>query len=86
MVFMRMIQKIEKVQFVSARNKLKYYDGPVIECTLKSKYSRTKFLSKEYTKYYLKDDEKNLSFFNSNKKKDDLADSFMQGLSFIISS
>jgi hypothetical protein len=57
----------------------------VIECNLKSKYSRTKKLSILYTKYILefKKDEENLGQFNLNKKKDDLADCYLQGLYFI---
>ena len=73
---------ISKILFISAKNKLSFYDGPFIECKLKSKYSQTKFLGKEYTKYYLKDNQEKLDFFNSHKKKDDLSDSYLQGMSY----
>jgi hypothetical protein len=73
---------ISKILFISAKNKLSFYDGPCIECKLKSKYSQTKFLGKEYTKYYLKDNQEKLDYFNSHKKKDDLSDAFLQGMSY----
>lgn len=73
---------ISKILFISAKNKLSFYDGPVVECKLKSKYSQTKYLGKEYTKYYLKDNQEKLDFFNSHKKKDDLSDSYLQGMSY----
>ena len=73
---------ISKILFISAKNKLSFYDGPPIECNLKSKYSQTKYLGKEYTKYYLKDNQEKLDFFNSHKKKDDLSDSYLQGMSY----
>ena len=73
---------ISKILFISAKNKLSFYDGPKVECKLKSKYSQTKYLGKEYTKYYLKDNQEKLDFFNSHKKKDDLSDSYLQGMSY----
>jgi len=73
---------ISKILFISAKNKLSFYDGPAVECKLKSKYSQTKYLGKEYTKYYLKDNQEKLDFFNSHKKKDDLSDSYLQGMSY----
>ena len=73
---------ISKILFISAKNKLSFYDGPTVECKLKSKYSQTKYLGKEYTKYYLKDNQEKLDFFNSHKKKDDLSDSYLQGMSY----
>lgn len=75
---------IEKILFISAKNKLKFYDGPEVECKLKNKYSKTKFLGKEYTKYYLnlQNNQEKLDYFNSHKKKDDLSDCFLQGMSY----
>ena len=75
--------KIQNVYLFSARNKLKLYDGPKIECNKKSNYEKRKFLSVEYTKYYIKDNNKLLDFFLNNKKKDDLADSFIQGYYYL---
>ena len=77
---------ISKILFISARNKLSFYDGPTVECHLKNKYSKTKFLAKEYTKYYLteQNNEEKLEYFNSHKKKDDLSDCYLQGMSYFV--
>ena len=37
-------------------------------------------MSVEHVKFFLKDDTQNLDFFLNHKKKDDLADSYLQGL------
>jgi len=112
---------IDKIDFCSASNKLKFYDGPEIileekpkrqkmqkmpeiinEETIiveinendnnekpkkksnKLKYSDKKRIAIEYAKYYigLYDNER-LAFFNNHKKRDDLADSYLQGLYYI---
>ena len=49
----------------------------------KLSYSDKKKMAVEHVKYFLEKDEKNLSFFLTHKKKDDLADSFLQGLYYI---
>ena len=74
---------IKDIVFLSAGNKLKVYDGPPIEINVKSRYTRSKKLGIEHTKYLLKNHEDYLSFFSSHKKKDDLADAFLQGAYFI---
>jgi hypothetical protein len=100
---------IDKIDFCSASNKLKVYDGPEIileEKTKKKKnveieeqnielvektktkkntikYADKKRLAIEHAKYFLEKDEKYKDFFNNHKKKDDLADSFLQGLYYI---
>jgi hypothetical protein len=107
---------IDKIDFCSASNKLKIYDGPEIILEEKSKkrvknnkenetileeeknvelvdknkskkktikYADKKRLAIEHTKYFLEKDEKYKDFFNNHKKKDDLADSFLQGLYYI---
>lgn len=70
---------IKKVLFYSPKNKLKIYDGPEVICNLKSKYSQRKKIGVEHTKYFI---DKNAiewkELFNKSKKKDDLADSFLQ--------
>lgn len=79
---------IEKIEFCSASNKLKVYDGPTITLSNKKNsdkltYSEKKKLAIEHAKYYL---EKNIDykiFFNENQKKDDLSDSLLQGLYYI---
>lgn len=68
--------------FYSASNKLKTFIG-----NSKTSYSERKQLSISYTIQILtKSFELNdwITFFSGHKKQDDLADSFLQGLSFII--
>ena len=76
---------IKNVEFMSASNKLKIYDGPPLESKLKSEYSKRKYFAKEHTKYFLEKykDNEFLDFFIKNKKQDDLADSYLQGLYYI---
>ena len=47
------------------------------------KYADKKRLAIEHSKYYLKENPEFIDFFNEHKKKDDLADSFLQGLYYI---
>ena len=70
------------VKMFSPRNKLKVYTGPPVECTLKSKYSRTKFFGIQYCKYMIQSCAV-ADFFERHKKKDDLADSFLQGVLYL---
>jgi len=76
---------IKNIEFISASNKLKIYDGPLLECKLKSEYSQRKYFAKEHTKYFLEkyNDNEFLDFFIKSKKQDDLADSYLQGLYYI---
>jgi hypothetical protein len=105
---------IDKIDFCSASNKLKVYDGPEIKLEEKVskkkkilevipdaenviiaepekkkkgssiKYADKKRLAIEYAKYYVhKDNQNYVEFFDNHKKKDDLADSFLQGLYYI---
>tara|TARA_B100001094_G_scaffold95220_2_gene91203 strand:+ start:14271 stop:14927 length:657 start_codon:yes stop_codon:yes gene_type:complete len=75
---------IEKIHMVNARNKLKVYKGPKIECNKKGKYAQNKYLSVEYTKIMIQgEDEKYCELFTQSKKKDDLADSYLQGIYWI---
>lgn len=66
---------------INSDKKLSLYTGPNISCHLKDKYSRNKFYSKKYCEYMIQadHDQKWLDFYNSCKKKDDLADSYLQG-------
>ena len=75
---------IESIHMVNARNKLKVYKGPPIECNKKDKYAQNKFLSIEYTKEMIKGEEdKFIKLFDESKKKDDLADAYLQGIYWI---
>tara|TARA_Y100000590_G_scaffold425984_1_gene534534 strand:- start:534 stop:947 length:414 start_codon:yes stop_codon:yes gene_type:complete len=69
---------MKELKFISARNKLKMYDGPPIELKTKNKYVRRKKLSIAHCKYMIQDNEKWTIFLNEHKKKDDLADSYLQ--------
>jgi hypothetical protein len=123
------ISYIDKIDFCSASNKLKVYDGPKIileekktkkgnkqqinndnnvvneiiinnennilnennvlkENNIKKsnslKYADKKRLAIEHARYYIeKYNPEYINFFNEHKKKDDLSDSFLQGLYYI---
>lgn len=75
------------------RDKLSVYSGDPVTCTLKSKYSRRKFLSVRYTESMLArrmevspddaDTKRCLDHYRSLKKKDDPADAYLQALTFV---
>ena len=71
------------IHFISSANKLKYF----LEGGQKTEYGERKKLSVDITKAILSQKDvysTNLSLFNNHKKKDDLADSFLQGLWFLV--
>lgn len=74
---------ITAVKFVSARKKLTVYDGPKVECNLKGEYAKRKKLGIEYCRYMVKNDTENSAVFEDHKKKDDLADCFLQGVWYL---
>ncbi len=59
---------------------------PIKEKKIKLSYTDKKKMAVEHVKYFLKEynDDENLQFFMEHKKKDDLADSYLQGLFSII--
>ena len=72
---------VEHIEFISASNKLK-------DCDIKDKekYSDRKKLGIAKCLGILTNDfrfNEHIEYFNGNKKKDDLSDSFLQGLWFI---
>ena len=83
---------IDKIQFLLASNKLKVeFDSEIknkiiqeINNKTKDKYKRHKELAKKYCLYYLENNIENklewVNFFNSHKKKDDLADTFLMNI------
>ena len=75
---------VSEVHMINARNKLKVYKGPEVECKFTDKYKKNKYLSVEYTKQMiLEEDPKFIELFTDCKKKDDLADAYLQGIYFI---
>ena len=77
--------RIKLIRSVDANHKLTIYDGPAISCSLKKQYDRNKWYGKQYCKWILKKDQMHdkIEFFDNFKKKDDLADSFLQGIWYI---
>lgn len=76
---------IKEIHIIDAKHKLSIYDGEHIDAShLKKKYDQRKFLSKEYTKYFIKDNADLLTYFLSfDKKIDDLADCYLQARYYI---
>ena len=79
---------IQKIDCFAPRNKLNIYQAPrrnEIEeaITCKSVYSRTKKMSVEFTKDMISDQTEWLALISNSKKKDDLADSFIQGACYL---
>lgn len=70
------------IKFISSKNKLKYFENKEI----KTNYSSRKKMgiSKCFEILENKNFSDYLEFFNSSHKKDDLADSFLQGLIYMI--
>ena len=76
--------KIKDVVMLSARNKLKIYKGPEIECDITDKYRRNKYLAIQYCAKMIEGQEQQfLDQYSASKKKDDLADSFLQGVFYL---
>lgn len=71
--------RLIKILFYAAKYKLKCCDIQ-IEHKTKSKYRQNKNLGIEHTRHLLLTHK---NFFESNKKKDDLADCYLQGISYI---
>lgn len=71
------------IRFVTASRKLKNWNGPHVPCHLKGDYARRKYLSVKYTEWYISNllDEQQRDtwsgFYETSKKKDDLADCFL---------
>lgn len=76
-----LLNEKKDIYLINATQKLKIYDGPKIECTIKNKHDKNKYLGKKYCEYFLK--EKDKEYYEKHNKKDDLADTFLQSLYFI---
>jgi hypothetical protein len=79
-----LLNDVKNIALFNANKKLNIYDGPEIDTKGKSGYTLRKYQSIEYTKYFLMKYgfEEKLVFFNSHKKMDDLADSYLQCLTY----
>ena len=47
-------KSVDDIQMINARNKLKVYKGPKIDCDIKDKYKRNKTLAIQYCDYMIK--------------------------------
>lgn len=77
-------QHLKDIKFINSRNKLSVYNGPYIECHLKNQHARNKYYGQRYCQYIIRHNQERLKFFNLFKKKDDLADSFLQGVWYLL--
>lgn len=74
------------IRFVRASQKLKSYTGPEIQCKLKGAYAQRKWLSIQYTRWFLENKfsknqrEKWLSYLDSQLIKPDLTDTFLMAI------
>ena len=74
---------ISMVHLINARHKLKAYHGSPISCDIKDKYKKTKFLSIHYCQTMISTPlihKKFKDLYTLSKKKDDLADAYLQGM------
>lgn len=73
-----------KVLEYSPKHKLQCYEGPKVEVTGCNQYVKNKKLSIIYCKKMIKDESKVMrEIYNVSKKKDDLADSYLQSISYL---
>lgn len=75
------------LQFISAANKLKVYDGESFHVKANNKYTENKKLGILHTNYFLEKIPENSEkdwklYLDKHSKKDDLCDSFLQALYF----
>jgi len=74
------------IRFVRASQKLHAYTGPVIECKLKGAYAKRKWLSVQYTHWFLENKfskeqkEKWLPYLQSKVVKADMSDCLLMGI------
>ena len=79
---------ITGLEMINARNKLKVYKGPVVLCpyenTKKNRYKINKYLAIKYCEAMIvEEDDKFKDLYNKSKKKDDLSDSYLQGIYYL---
>ena len=75
---------ITGLEMINARNKLKVYKGEPIECDFTDKYKKNKYLAVKYCEKMIdKEDQEFIDLYNDSKKKDDLSDSYLQGIYYL---
>lgn len=76
-----------KVKFFSPSNKLKVNEDNTIEVLTgkkgKDKYKMTKQLGEKYTRILLNNEKDMIKHMDTNKKKDDLCDAYLQGYYYL---
>lgn len=75
--------KLKKIRFVNPINKLNTYPLTPIKSTYSDKYKSRKFIGKKHCEYYIANNIYLKTWFLTHKKKDDLADSFLQNIWYI---
>lgn len=78
--YLIILNPFSKIHFMQGKYKLKTYTGPVKwGKEPKTQYAKNKFLAKKYTEIFLQEKFNYiwLNFFLNEKKRDDLADSFL---------
>lgn len=83
-----LIKSDVKVEMINAKNKLKVYKGPKIltpyTYEAKNKYKNNKFLAIHYCSHMIENQEiEYINMYKNSKKKDDLADSYLQAIYYI---
>lgn len=77
------------IKFIRASQKLKAYTGPEIICKLKGKYAQRKWLSIQYTKWFLENKFSNqqkdlwLPIFNSKSTQADMSDTKLMAINIL---
>lgn len=75
---------LQTLEMINARNKLKAYKGPPIPCEFTDKYKKTKYLGVQSCSHMIQENseisEEWRTLFTNSKKKDDLADAYLQGM------
>lgn len=83
-------KSIYDIQMINARNKLKVYNGPKIDCDIKDKYKKNKYLAVQYCEYMINNnkyiDDKFIKLYSESVKKDDLSDCYLQGIYFFMNN
>jgi len=77
------------ITYMSAKSKLTIDDDNNVDIMTKDKTQTQKYkihkqMSQDYTRKLLQNDQNNLEYFNSQSKKDDLADAYLQCVYYII--